>query len=298
MLINNNTMRSLYTGFNAAFQAGFAGVDPMFNRVATTVPSTTKSNEYGWLGQMPRVREWIGDRVVNSIETHGYTIKNRKFESTISVQADDIEDDNIGIYSPLFNEFGRSAATFPDELVWPFLKKGFAELCYDGQPFFHTDHPVLDEDGKTITVSNSGGGTGKPWFLIDNTRAILPVIYQLRQSMNQIVRKDAETDDNVFDKDEYVYGLKGRCNVGFSFWQLAYGSKQALTAENYETARAAMGEFKGDYGRPLGIQPKLLIVPPSLEGAANKILKNALTDGGGTNEWAGTAEVFVCPWLA
>lgn len=298
MLINQNTMRSLYTGFNAAFQGGFSGVEPMYNRVATTVPSTTKSNEYGWLGQMPRVREWIGDRVVNSITAHGYTIKNRKFESTISVQADDIEDDNIGIYAPLFTEFGRSAATFPDELVWPFLKTGFDVLCYDGQPFFHSDHPVLDEKGKTITVSNNGGGTGKPWFLIDNTRAILPVIYQLRKSMNEIVRKDTETDDNVFDKDEYVYGIKGRGNVGFSFWQLAYGSKQPLTAANYETARAAMGEFKGDHGRPLGIQPKLLVVPPSLEGAANKILKNALSEGGGTNEWAGTAEVFVCPWLA
>lgn len=298
MLINQNTMRSLYTGFNAAFQGGFTGVEPMYNRVATTVPSTTKSNEYGWLGQMPRVREWLGDRVVNSISAHGYTIKNRKYESTISVQADDIEDDNIGIYAPLFTEFGRSAATFPDELVWPFLKTGFEVTCYDGQPFFHSDHPVLDEKGNTITVSNNGGGTGKPWFLIDNTRAILPVIYQLRKSMNEIVRKDAETDDNVFDKDEYVYGLKGRGNVGFSFWQLAYGSKQALTAASYETARSAMGEFKGDFGRPLGIQPKLLVVPPSLEGAANKILKNSLADGGGTNEWAGTAEVFVCPWLA
>lgn len=298
MLINQNTLRSLYTGFNTSFQAGFAGVDPLYGRVATTVPSTTKSNEYGWLGQMPRIREWIGDRVVNSISTHGYTLKNRKFESTIAVQADDIEDDNIGIYAPLFTEFGRSAAAFPDELIWPLLKDGFNQTCYDGQNFFDTDHPVLDADGKEITVSNHGGGNGTPWFLIDNTRAILPIIYQLRKPFNNIVRKDDEKDDNVFDRDEYVYGIKGRCEAGFSFWQLAYGSKQTLDAGSYEAARTAMGSFKGDFGRPLGIQPKLLIVPPQLEGAANRIVKNALTGNGGTNEWAGTAEVFVCPWLA
>ena len=31
----------------------------------------------------------------------------------------------------------------------------------------------------------------------------------------------------------------------------------------------------GDFGTPLGLVPNLLIVPPSLEAAANKIVKNA-----------------------
>ena len=113
-----------------------------------------------------------------------------------------------------------------------------------------------------------------------------------------MTRKDAPTDDNVFDRAEYVYGVDGRCNVGFGFWQLAYASKQTLDAAHYATARAALMGMKGDYGRPLGIRPTKLVVPPALEGAANKIVKSALTDGGATNEWAGTATVEVVPWLA
>lgn len=298
MLLNSTALRTLGIGFSAAFQGGFSGVQPQYGRVAQTVPSTTRSNEYGWMGQIPRIREWIGDRVIQNISTSGYTILNRPFESTIGVNRDDIEDDNLGLYSGLFAEFGRSAATFPDELVWPLLKAGFSTACYDKQYFFDTDHPVLAEDGVTVnSVSNSGGGAGTPWFLIDASRVIKPVIWQTRRPFT-LVAKDNPDDDNVFSKKEYQYGVDGRCNAGFGFWQLAYGSKQTLDGDAYGAARAAMMSFKADGGKPLGIVPNLLVVPPTLEGAGRKILNNALTTGGATNEWAGTAELLVVPWLA
>lgn len=298
MLINQANLRSLYTGFSTAFQGGFSGVSPMYTRVATVVPSTTAENEYGWLGQMPLFREWIGDRVINSIGSHGYTIRNKSYEQTIGVDRDHIDDDNIGIYTPLFSELGRTAASFPDELVFPFLKNGFATLCYDGQNFFDSDHPVLDENGEVQSVSNTGGGAGTPWFLLDVSRALKPVIYQSRKKFDRLVRKDQETDENVFNRKEYVYGTDGRCNVGFGFWQMAYGSKQTLNAAAYEAARGVMGGFKADGGRPLGIVPNLLVVPPSLEGAGKKILQSQLVNGGESNPWAGTAELLVVPWLA
>ena len=64
------------------------------------------------------------------------------------------------------------------------------------------------------------------------------------------------------------------------------------------TARAAISGMKGDNGRPLGLMPNLLVVPPSLESAARKILNSEYAAGGETNEWKGTAELLVCPWLA
>ncbi len=298
MDINAQTLRSAYVGFNAAFQSGFATSPSMYQRVATVVTSTTKTQEYGWLGKLPRFREWIGDRVINALAKHGYSLTNKSFESTIGVDRDDFDDDNLGIYTPLFQELGSSAASFPDELVWPFLKNGFATKCYDGQYFFDTDHPVLDEKGAVISVANTDGGAGTPWFLLDVSRPLKPVIYQDRKKFNRLVRMDKEDDANVFAKKEYQYGTDGRCEVGFGFWQMAWGSKQTLDATHYEAARVGLSEMKGDYGRPLAIKPTLLVVPPSLEGAARKIVGNSLADGGGTNEWYNTAEVLVVPWLA
>jgi len=296
MLINRNSLQSLYVGYSTAFQGGFAGVESTYARIAMTVPSTTKMNEYGWLNMLPKIREWIGARVVQNVEASGYTIKNKPWELTIGVDRDDVEDDNIGLYNPMFEEMGRSTKVFPDELIYGLAKLGFTGICYDGQPMYHTDHPVLDEAGRVISVSNTQGGSGTPWFLIDTTRAIKPFIFQQRRAFD-FVRMDAATDEVVFDRKEYRYGVDGRCNAGFGLWQLIYASRQPLTAENYEAARASMGSMKGDYGKVLGLRPNLLLVPPSLEGAARRILTADIV-ASTSNVMRGTAEALVSPYLA
>jgi phage major head subunit gpT-like protein len=298
MDINSTTLRSAYVGFNAAFQAGLAEAAAMYSRIATTVPSSTRSQEYGWLGRFPGFREWVGDRVVNGLAKHGYTLTNRSYENTIGVDRDDFEDDNLGIYTPMFRDFGQTAVTFPDTLVWSLLKNGFSEKCYDGQYFFDTDHPVLDAKGEQISVANTDGGSGTPWFLIDDSRSLKPLIFQERKKFTNLVRMDKEDDEGVFTKKEFRYGLDGRCAVGFGFWQTAWGSKQTLNAASYEVGRVALSSMKGDYARPLAVKPRLLIVPPTLEGAALEIVGNPLTTNGGTNKWFKTAEVLVVPWLA
>lgn len=64
MIINQATMQGVYTGFKTIFNQAFAAVKPMYDRVTTTVPSSAKAEEYKWLGKIPRMREWIGDRVI------------------------------------------------------------------------------------------------------------------------------------------------------------------------------------------------------------------------------------------
>ena len=152
MIVNSAALQSIFKGFKTLFNAAFSDATPLYEKVATVVPSSAKSEEYGWLGSVPRLRKWIGERVVNSLAAHGYTIKNEPWEATIEVDRDDIEDDAYGVYSPMIKELGRSAAVHPDEIVFALLAKGFTAACYDGQYFFDTDHK--DEDGPV--QSNKG----------------------------------------------------------------------------------------------------------------------------------------------
>ena len=168
MQINNANLKALQVAFNAAFKAGLGQAASQYLQIATVVPSTTGSEEYGWLGQLPGLREWLGDRVVHAIGNHGYTIKNKPFELTVGVPRTAIEDDQYGVYTPLMTEMGRAAEAHPDELVFRLLKNGRSELCYDGQPFFSTSHKVLNEKGKEVSVSNlsDDGGAGASWYLL------------------------------------------------------------------------------------------------------------------------------------
>lgn len=293
MDINAGNLNTLFRGFNAAFQRGLMSASDaeMYRQIATVAPSSTAENEYGWLGDMPAIREWIGDRQVNRIKTDGYKIRNRKFEQTVGVKRDSIDDDQFGVYGPMFEALGENEALFPNQLTFGLLAAGFSTNCYDGQFFFDTDHPVGNG-----TVSNFGGGSGTAWYLLTTNRRLKPLIFQDRER-GRLIRKDQETDSNVFDRDEFIYGTRMRCNVGFGFWQMAYASKQTLDATNLNAAYAAMSSFKRDNGTPLGTKPNLLVVPPSLRATALELVKAERGANGATNINQGLVDVLVSEYL-
>jgi phage major head subunit gpT-like protein len=296
MIINHTNLSAMFNGFNTTFAAGFAGAPSTYKKIAMQAKSSGREEVYGWLGQQTNIREWVGDRVITNLSVHDYTIKNRKFEATIGVSRDDIADDRYGVLSPFIGEMGHNAAMHPDELVYELIASGFAALCYDGQPFFDTDHPVIDAAGAVQSVSNFGGGAGTAWYLLDTSRAVRPFVFQVRDPY-RLQTVDGDNDDRVFLKDEYLYGVRARANAGFGLWQLAYASKQDLDAESYEAARAAMQSLKGDHGKKLGVMPNLLVVPPTLEGKGRALLKAATGDAGASNIWADSAELLVTPFL-
>lgn len=297
MKISSTALDALRVGFNTNFQSGLGMTTALSSRIAFEVPSTTKEERMGWIGKMPNVREWIGDRSIQNFSEFDYSVKNKDWELTIGVSRNDIEDDNLGLYAPMFQEMGQATVGHRETLIFAALKAGFASNCYDGQFFFDTDHPVLDKDGAVTTYANTDGGAGTPWFLVCSKRVIKPIVWTNRKPWT-FTAKDNVTDDNVFMKKEFLYGTDARYNVGYGFPQMSWGSKQTLDAAAYATGRAAIMGMKGDYGRPLGLVPDLLIVPPSLESAARKIVNSEYGTGGVTNEWKDTAELLVVPWLA
>lgn len=291
MIINSANLQTLYQGFKTAFNTGFRGVTPYWMQVATMVPSTTKEEKYGWMGQWPRLREWISDRQIKSLEVHDYSIKNKKFESSVGVPRDDIEDDSYGIFSPMFQEMGYAAATHPDELIFALLAAGFNTPAYDGQFFFDTDHPVVGQ-----SVSNTQAGASAPWYLLDTRRPLKPLIYQKRRDYDFKAMTKSD-DEQVFMRDEYRYGIDARLNVGFAFWQQAFGSKAALDDTNFNDAYAAMMGFTSDEGRPLGIKPNLLVCGPTNRAKALDVVKAERRANGATNTNRDVVDVLVCEWL-
>ena len=292
MFINKSTLDALFTGLNAAFNLAFSETESHLEKLAMIAPSLSKEEEYCWLGAFPGMKEWIGQREVNNPEAFNYTIKNRTFESTFSVPREDIEDDRIGLFKPISVQFGELAKTHPDELLFGLLKDGFSKPCYDGQYFFDSDHQV-----NGTSVSNVQAGSGPAWFLLDTTRQIKPLIFQKRRDY-KFTSLNKDSDPNVFMNNEYIYGVDARVNAGYGLWQFAFGSKADLSAENYAVARAAMRSMKSASGRPLLINPNVLIVSPELEDTARKLLVAQQDAAGASNIYAGTAELIVTGWLA
>ncbi len=298
MIITSGVLSALRTALRDEFRARMANIDakPIWKDLATTITSSTKSNTYGWLGAFPQLRKWVGDRVVKDIAEFAYQITNEKFESTLGVDRTDIEDDSLGQYRVLAREMADEYERFMNRSVAALISGGFTNLCYDGQKFFDTAHPVYpntDGTGEAAEVSNIvGNGNGSPWALVSLSGSLKPFIAQQRSQPEFDEITDTK-NDTVFMKDVYLYGIRYRGSFGYGLWQQAVGSKAPLTAANYEAARLAMQSLKRDGGDPLGIVPTHLVVGPANEAAARAILSRELINGGESNPNYHTAELLI-----
>lgn len=293
MIINSQNIRSMEVGFQTAFNKGIRSKEPEYGLVATVVNSNTSEENYGWLGQIPQMREWVGERVLKNLSAYTYTIRNKRFESTVSIDRDEVEDDRFGVYAPVVQGMGAQAKVAPDKTIFGLFHLGFTEKCFDGKPFFSDKHPVGDE--KKSTYSNLGkkkltqesfltarsgmmslvgdkgdtldlipdllvvppaleakakeileadtinGSTNvtkgmakykvstqlaaqpDEWFLLCTNEFLKPFILQMRRKP-EFTGMTKGTDENVFLRNEYVYGTDGRWNGGYGFPQMAYGS--------------------------------------------------------------------------
>ena len=296
MLINENTLSTLNAALKLSFQNGVKSIDPIYINLATTVGSSSTYNLYSWIGEFPSLREWVGERVIKNMTAYSYTLANKKYESTISVKRDHVADDQFGLYKSIFEEIGAGAAIHPHALLFELLKDGFTNKCYDGKPFFSELHPIADGVYSNIQVPTNKSDYKPAWYLFDTSRAIKPFIYQEREKY-EMNRVDNENDYNVFMREEYLYGVRGRCNVGYGFWQQAFVSRKELTSGNFSELYSRMVNQKSEEKRPLRIKPTILLVGESNREAAFFVAQADKLKDNTPNPNKGLVNVIVSPFI-
>lgn len=154
MLINKSSIQSIFIGLKTVFDKAFQEAPAQWQQTAMLVPSTAGQNDYAWLSNYPRMRKWVGEKYFKVLSAFKYSIVNDDFEVSVRVKRNDIEDDQLSIYTNHAQMAGFSARQLPDEIVAELKNNAFINKCYDGQPFYDTAHPVTNSDGVGSTVSN------------------------------------------------------------------------------------------------------------------------------------------------
>lgn len=290
-------IEALTVGSNAAFVEGLSTTTPTWDKIATKVPSSGSSEFYGWLKDLPGILEWVSDRQLVELGSHGYAIPNKTFEASIKIKREDLEDDKIGKYAVTARGWGREIGLFPDKESYGLLAAGFTTLCYDGQNFFDADHPLDTTPATTFSnvVGNPGTDTGAPWFLLDNTQILMPIIYQERRPF--ALEFIGATSEYAWFNNFVAQGIDGRAGFGFGFPQTAIASKATLDEANYEAAKQKLAGMKKSNGTPLGTMATTLVVGPSNEAAARKLIMREFLDNGESNIYFNNVEIVVSPYL-
>lgn len=136
------------TTFNKEFRT--AQIDDTWTNLCTEVPSTGNKETYSMLGATPAMREWVDERMPKLIKEFGFEVLNKRYEASVSITEEAIEDDQTGQIMLAIKELANEAKRFPGQRAIEFLIAGTAGACYDGQFYFDTDH----SEGSSGTQSN------------------------------------------------------------------------------------------------------------------------------------------------
>ena len=139
-LVKSDIGPLLKAGLKTQFFQTFAETPSMYDRISTRIESDKDTEEYAWLGALPGVREFLDERKSQDMTAYSYAIKNKTWESTISVDRAALEDDLYGQIPLRIKQMAMSAKQHLDILTFGVLASGFAQNSYDGVPFFGTHH--------------------------------------------------------------------------------------------------------------------------------------------------------------
>jgi len=125
-------------------------------KITTVVESNKDQEKYAWLGNVPKMREFTGERTLNALTETGYAIINKLWEDTLAIDRTDLEDDQYGQIRIRIQQLAQEVNRHKSELMFTLLANGFTQLCFDGQYFFDTDHTT---PGAQYQTNQSNKGT-------------------------------------------------------------------------------------------------------------------------------------------
>ena len=149
--------KGLKTEFSKALNNGERPDEIM--PLVMTVNSTAREEKYGWLGEVAQMTEWIDSRKKRGLKDFDYTIPNKSYESTLEVNRDDIEDDQLGATNMRLRDLVARGLTHPRKLFFDLLANGKTDLGYDGVPFYSASHMESGVAQSNITVQAIAGST-------------------------------------------------------------------------------------------------------------------------------------------
>lgn len=281
MLINAAALQALRTQFSAKFKDGRTKAKPKLSSIATPISTTTAITTYGFLTEMPVFKKWVGDKQIKSIAERAYQLVNDDYEASLGIKRKTIQDDNLGIYPPIFEGWGMEAELWPDRLLAAALAAGNAVACFDNQNFFDTSHPNFDEAGTTYSNTNNAG-TVQPWYLLDLSKPLKPFIFQTREQPHFWMTTNPE-DSYVAETGKFGMWAEARGAAGYTMPFLAYRSTAALTPANYVAARDAMAAYTDEVGDPRGVVATDIVYGVSNRAAADDLFKKQNLAGGESN---------------
>lgn len=147
MEITPQNLQFFFTGLINVYSQAYGVTEVWHDKFATVYPAQTEDWISGWIGMLDKLREWKGARIIRTPAPQTYRATVRNFELTEGVDKFKLQDDQYGIYTPMFQMMGYQQKKWPDYQLRDLLFNqgaytGAAQIGTDGVTYFNTAHPI------------------------------------------------------------------------------------------------------------------------------------------------------------
>lgn len=144
-LLNRAILEAAYTTYSTLFDMALQNTPVIYPELATVMTGVGPVTEFKWLGDMPVMVPWDGQRQINRLRAEGHSLRTRWYANGIEIEHDDVAEDKLGIVRPRIEGLAKMGPRKIDALVIDYLVNGFGATlgtCFDSQYLFDTDHTM------------------------------------------------------------------------------------------------------------------------------------------------------------
>lgn len=142
MLVTSDVLKMLTAGLRTDFMLAYQAADQVSTvpQIATVIQTTLPTQDYGWLTNAPKMREFVDERQVKALKGLEWSITDKTWEATLGVQRRAIEDDQYGAIRIRVNDLAAEPVRHKEEIVAVKYALGATVVGPDGQYLIDTDH--------------------------------------------------------------------------------------------------------------------------------------------------------------
>lgn len=105
--------------------------------------SDRATENYNWLGQVPQLSKWLGNRDISQLNKYALTVTNDVYQSSVDFDIEDFNRDKTGNIGRAIGGLASRTNTHWNSLIATLQNNGGGStsgLAYDAQYFFDSDH--------------------------------------------------------------------------------------------------------------------------------------------------------------
>lgn len=139
MDISSASLAAIRRSINTAWAKGLEWKSPIdLGFLVSEFTSAGASELYPWQNFTAQFREWVGDRVFNTLSAELFEVVNRDWEKSEKCKATLIKDDRFGVFVNLIAMHGMAWKQCLYALATEVIQSN--SVCYDGKAMLANDH--------------------------------------------------------------------------------------------------------------------------------------------------------------